>query len=177
MSRVATWCLTSPLPAACNDPCLTCEGGANTCSSCHGGNYLMSTMCVADCGAGMYGDHATGVCQGQPNHACPLCGATLTARPAECDDTCSTCSGGSSSECSSCTGPNFPFFDDGSCVASCPSGKFGYSQNNTCVTQCPQGLFGDPNTALCSAPSCANDQFAASLQQCQGRSMLQPSES
>jgi len=94
---------SNPVCLSCDSTCLTCSGASNSeCLSCSGSLFFNTStkICDIDCPTNQYRNSSNNIC---------------TA----CDSTCTTCTGGSSSECLSCILPNYYQSTTHSCVSTC----------------------------------------------------------
>ncbi|XP_030832325.1 scavenger receptor cysteine-rich type 1 protein M160 isoform X1 [Strongylocentrotus purpuratus] len=87
----------------CSDACLTCDGAADTCTSCSAPTFLNGTLCVESCPRGEYGNIHSHTCE-------------------PCHDACDECFDGQTNDmCKTCK-PDF-FLKGWSCVSSCSDGS------------------------------------------------------
>lgn len=148
---------------------MTCSGpSATQCYSCESSLYFYpngsSRSCLTNCPSSTYI-----VGEGDPSQIC-----------FNCDPSCATCSGGSTSECLSC--PSTTYLDTShSCVSSCQNGQYGDPSSGTCKTCptgcqtcasgtqcliCSNGWIKNSSSGLC-VQSCGNSQFNnTSLNEC-----------
>ena len=96
--------------APCSNNCNLCSTNENNCIFCKSPNLLYTDVCVAACPNGSYQDSASVVNIGTIG----IC--------SNCDSTCATCDGSTSSDCLSCNINHY--LDGNSCVSSCPSTKY-----------------------------------------------------
>ncbi|KAL4493949.1 hypothetical protein ABPG72_021966 [Tetrahymena utriculariae] len=130
----------------CHSSCSTCSGSSNNnCLSCSGSSYFNSVIktCEPSCPDGTY-----------PNSTGNIC--------SQCDSSCATCNGGTSSNCLSCTYPTRYFQPYSSqCVTkcnskyktnclSCSGSNFFDSAANSCVVSCPKGTYKNQSKNICS---------------------------
>lgn len=97
--------------------------------------------CVITCGAGLYGDSATRICN-------------------NCPADCPTCV--SPTQCQSCSATLYLSF--GACLPTCPNLTYANNASRTCVfaISCPPGLYGNGETQSCSS-ICPVKQYANNL--------------
>lgn len=121
------------LCALCSTNCKTCSVTPTNCTSCGqslGGIYLYfsSGSCLANCPVGYYANNSTYTCD-------------------QCDSSCHTCFGLSSTQCLTCTTGSW-LSSNSSCISACPNGQ--YSSNNICYP-CPQMCATCSSTSTCSS--------------------------
>jgi hypothetical protein len=106
----------------CN-PCKTCSGAINICTSCPNGLFLQQSSCVATC---------------TTTTAAPYYGNTTLNLCVACNPACTACFGSAYSQCTSCTyGGSQNFYLDrltSSCVQTCPSGFTADATTPYCVS-------------------------------------------
>lgn len=131
----------------CAAECDTCNGPSSSdCKSCAGAHPFLSPpgSCLSDCTpAGKYAN---------ASHVC-----------LDCDETCGTCSGPSSTDCLSCTHATFSFLSGSSCVGSCPNATFVDMQTGAaaclpCHASCAE-CSGSSSTSCVSCPSTGTKYF------------------
>ncbi|KAL4490436.1 hypothetical protein ABPG72_002646 [Tetrahymena utriculariae] len=131
----------------CNFSCSTCKGPDSTdCLSCSGALYL---------------DQPRGICSNQ----CPdkQYKNIQNNKCEQCNPTCASCNGPSSSECASCDLPRFYQASTKQCVTDCLSNQFKDTQQKRC-RNC------DPTCATCS------DAYSNNCTSCQGQLYLDTAE-
>ncbi|EAS02591.2 zinc finger lsd1 subclass family protein (macronuclear) [Tetrahymena thermophila SB210] len=126
----------------CDSSCYSCDGTQPfNCLSCELPRYyqVSQRQCVTQCNSNQYKNDQSFKCL-------------------DCDSSCATCSGGSSTDCTSCQGNLFLDKLSKKCVANCPFGYFQNKQNNECnlCNDICESCFG-PNTDNCK--SCVTPYF------------------
>ncbi|EAR90506.3 zinc finger lsd1 subclass family protein (macronuclear) [Tetrahymena thermophila SB210] len=98
----------------CDPTCQTCNGsGSNNCLSCQLQRYFdpKTNQCVQICDSNQYPDINSDSCK-------------------QCDSSCLTCSGPSSSDCASCE--QGTFLQNGQCIQTCDDSYYMIPQSNIC---------------------------------------------
>ena len=128
--------LTNNICLPCDTSCSIClDGTNNQCSSCVSGYFLQpsSTTCLNFCPVGYWQDTT--------NHIC-----------ANCDISCSQCTGPLNTQCSACSTGYFQQPASTICLSSCPNGYWEDVANRVCAscdTPCSQCT--GPSDTQCSA--------------------------
>lgn len=128
------------LCALCSSNCKTCDTISTNCTGCGRSAagiylYLSSGACLATCPDGYYPKISTSTCE-------------------QCDSSCHTCFGSSTTQCLTCTSGSW-LSSNSSCISSCPKGQ--YSLNNVCypcIDRCAE---------CSSATTCTKCQAVAGL--------------
>ncbi|KCV67447.1 hypothetical protein H696_06082 [Fonticula alba] len=134
--------ISPPRCEACHGSCATCSATRpGLCAGCPAGRLLQAGACVAACSPG-FGPSADG-------RRTPLGGSC-----AECDESCTACTGPGSGQCTACA-PTAPQLWGGACLGVCPGGTFpetGSSMSlDTCLPCAPYCLgCGGPTGAQCT---------------------------
>lgn len=129
----------------CNQPCATCEGTPDTCTSCINQlPYLLGSTCMTVCPSGYKTDAKTGqICV-----------------PAACDPQCQP----------SCT---LPAYDESLSRCNCAPGSYYWQQNGTCIAECPAGYFVDSQRACARCfEGCASCTSATTCSKCSGNNLV-----
>jgi proprotein convertase subtilisin/kexin type 5 len=114
----------------CITDCSVCTGPTG-CTTCTANHYLYSNTCVLTCPDGFTTSNNPNICY-------------------QCDSTCATCNGPSSSQCTTCSGLNY-LTPSGTCSLTCPASFYG--SNNLC-TICPSGCVSCSSATSCQTSNC-----------------------